>query len=397
MEAKLSNIRLSTVVPGQMTVENTVHHLTNTDLAMKHHYIKAVYFFNNEFAELGLIISDLKTAMSHLLSRYFTVAGRIRRRPEDNRPFIKCNDGGVRVVEAESNTSIDEWVEMKHSDVSELAYRDHVLGPDLQFSPLLFLQFTKFKCGGFSVGLNWSHVIGDAFSTSTFVNMWAQIVNCKTLSHISISTKLQISERPSTFQNIDLVGNHWFNVNNTKMVTFSLHISSKNLDQITSKANAKPFQALCATIWKSLAKIRAQLEPKTVTICTYGSQKNEIKSQGNNQRVSKVVVDFTVSEASVIDLAELITVKQNNSDAMFYGETLTFVNLEEAKLYGFELKGHKPVLANYAMTGVGDEGVALVLQGPENYRGRLLTMTLPSDQVVALKNELIKEWNIGRD
>ncbi|XP_023750489.1 protein ECERIFERUM 26-like [Lactuca sativa] len=412
MEAKLSNIRLSTVVPGEVTAANTIRRCTNADLAMKFHYIKGVYFFTKEAAD-GLIIFELKTAMSYLLNLYSTVAGRIRRRLENNRPFIKCNDSGIRVVEAESNTTVDEWVEMK-CDVSELAYSGHVLGPDLEFSPLVSIQFTRFKCGGLSVGLSWSHILGDALFASTFMNLWSKVIKGETLSQIPITintnnTKIPVQEKTYAFRGVDLAENLWCNANNTKMVTFSLHISSKIVDRITSNANAKPFEALSAIIWKSLAKIREQHDPKIVTFCTYGSPKNEIKAQRNGHFVSRVVVDFTVSEAKVTDLAQMITNttlndsvliedfvdgENKSSDVTFYGETLTFVNIQGANLYGFELKGHKPVFVNYMMAGSGDEGVILVLQGPENCSGVLVTMTLPRDEVISLKNELQNEWYI---
>ncbi|KAL4566090.1 hypothetical protein LXL04_030200 [Taraxacum kok-saghyz] len=410
MEAKLYNIRLSTVVPGRVTVANTIRRFTNADLAMKHHYIKGVYFFKKEAAE-GLIVFELKTAMGNLLSLYCTVAGRIRRRLEDNRPFIKCNDSGIRVVEAESNTTVDEWVEMK-CDVRELAYSGHVLGPDLEFSPLVSIQFTRFKCGGISVGLSWSHILGDALFASTFMNMWSKVIKGESLSKIPLTvnthnTKLPVQEKPYSFRGVDLVENIWCNTKNNEMTTFSIHISPKNVTQIISSTNAKPFEALSAIIWKSLAKLRAEIEPKIVTLCAYGFQNNENKAQGNGHLVSKVSVDFMVSAAKVADLAELITNKTlnnsvliedfvdretKNSDVTFYGETLTFINLQGVNIYGFELKGHKPILVNYMMAGVGDEGVVLILQGPKICNGVLITMTLPTDEVVGLKDEIKKEW-----
>lgn len=275
-------------------------------------------------------------------------------------------------------------------------------------------QFTRFKCGGLSVGLNWSHILGDALFASTFMNLWSKVIKGETLSQIPITintnnTKIPVQEKTYAFRGVDLAENLWCNANNTKMVTFSLHISSKIVDRITSNANAKPFEALSAIIWKSLAKIREQHDPKIVTFCTYGSPKNEIKAQRNGHFVSRVVVDFTVSEAKVTDLAQMITNttlndsvliedfvdgENKSSDVTFYGETLTFVNIQGANLYGFELKGHKPVFVNYMMAGSGDEGVILVLQGPENCSGVLVTMTLPRDEVISLKNELQNEWYI---
>ncbi|KAI3778197.1 hypothetical protein L2E82_07297 [Cichorium intybus] len=274
-------------------------------------------------------------------------------------------------------------------------------------------QVTRFKCGGFSIGLSWSHILGDASLASTFMNMWGQVIKCQPLSQIPVvktsNTKIPIKEKPYFFRGDDRVGNLWCNANNTKMATFTLHISPKNVYQVTSTTNAKPFEALSAIIWKSIAKIREEREPKIVTLCSYGSQKNEIKAKGNGHFVSRVVVDFMVSEARVTDLAQLITNKTlNDSDLIedfvdrehknlngtFYGETLTFVNLQRANLYGFELKGHKPVIVNYMMAGIGDEGVVLVLHGPENCGGLLVTMTLPSDEIVGLRNDIKRKWGI---
>lgn len=141
------NKRVSTAVPATLTPENNrVQQLTNIDLAMKLHYLRGVYFFKNEAVQ-GLDISSIKVSMFELLSLYYPAAGRIRR-PEDGggRPTIKCNDSGVRICEAESDKSVEEWMEMIKDDYelnSHLNYH-HVLGPDLGFSPLVFLQVSLY-------------------------------------------------------------------------------------------------------------------------------------------------------------------------------------------------------------------------------------------------------------
>ncbi|KAK1371979.1 hypothetical protein POM88_038071 [Heracleum sosnowskyi] len=80
--------------------------------------------------------------------------------------------------------------------------------------------------------------------------------------------------------------------------------------------------------------------------------------------------------ANVVQLAELIGKKQvndremieelidkenGNLDCIVYGRNLTFVNLEDLKMYEMELKGVKTVYADYTIDGVGDNGVILVL------------------------------------
>ncbi|KAL6137143.1 hypothetical protein ACLB2K_062438 [Fragaria x ananassa] len=43
------------------------------------------------------------------------MAGRIRR-SENGWPFIKCNDSGVRIVEARCDETVDEWLAMALGD-----------------------------------------------------------------------------------------------------------------------------------------------------------------------------------------------------------------------------------------------------------------------------------------
>lgn len=137
-ETLLSDLKFSSVVPAKVTGD-TDYELTNLDLALKLHYVKAVYFFNSE-AVRGLTIYDLKKPMFQLLELFFTSSGRIRRSQTTGRPFVKCNDGGVRIVEAFCDKSMEEWMAMDgDSRHDRLAY-SQVLGPDLGFSPLVFIQ-----------------------------------------------------------------------------------------------------------------------------------------------------------------------------------------------------------------------------------------------------------------
>lgn len=149
---EVCNRKLTTAVPATQTGENKVSELTDMDLAMKLHYIEGVYFFTSEAAE-GLRPEDLKGALFHCLSRFFTASGRVRR-SETGRPFIKCNDSGIRIVEADCDQTIEQVLATKdHSFHSSLAYTQH-LGPDLGFSPLVIIQvLLSFSPSVFSIFL----------------------------------------------------------------------------------------------------------------------------------------------------------------------------------------------------------------------------------------------------
>ncbi|CAN6678908.1 unnamed protein product [Malus baccata var. baccata] len=433
-----SGTRLSSVVPATVTSDrNKVHELTDMDLAMKLHYIKGVYLFKSEAVE-GLTIYDLKKPIFQLLQLYFTASGRIRR-SETGRPFIRCNDSGVRIVEAHSEETVDELLAMAIEDSSALnglAY-DQVLGPDLGFSPLVFVQFTWFKCGGMSVGLSWAHVLGDAFSASDFINMWGKFMaghappkspRPPEPGRRSQLQTLSIPGTPCSLKRVDSVGDHWLTTNSCQTKTHTFHISAKKLDHLFSSISCPPsqsakfsaFEVLSAVIWKSLSKTKKENSEKIqiVTICAKNSRERELELPSNDMVFSTVEADFSVAKADVSKLAELIVNKRaeengiirevvrrdnGNSDFIAYGAKLTFVNLEEAEIYGLELKGQKPVYANYTIDGVGDEGGVLVLPAGPKYgkdkaranEGHLVTAILPENQLAQLRNELETEWSIA--
>ena len=146
--------RLSTVVPGSVTGEAVDYELADADLLHKLHYLRAVHVFRAPApgdAAAALAVRELKEPMFPWLDMYFPVSGRLRRRPAADdgevgaaagRPYVRCNDCGVRVVEAAIDATVEEWLEQEAERgglCKALAY-DKVIGPELFFSPLLYVQ-----------------------------------------------------------------------------------------------------------------------------------------------------------------------------------------------------------------------------------------------------------------
>ncbi|KAF6143544.1 hypothetical protein GIB67_029713 [Kingdonia uniflora] len=414
-ETPVYGLRFSSVVPAQVTGD-LVHELTNMDLAMKLHYLRGVYFFKSNAVQ-GLTTHNFKEPMFKWLELYYQISGRIRR-SETGRPFVKCNDGGVRIIEAKCNVSIEEWLEMEdESDLNKSLVSGQVLGFDLAYSPLVLIQFTSFKCGGISVGLSWAHVLGDAFSATKFINLWSQI-----LAGVQPPKSLNLSAQPTTEESKILVtsplslkqvkhaGDHWKFTNTCKMRSFTFQITAKQLNNLHSSKQIPTFEALSSVIWQSVAKIREGSEPRMVTVVKNGSGSGENWVLSNNQIVSVVRADFSIVEADPSKLAELINKeavdekiqieeivekKERVSDVILYGGNLTFVDLQDVELYGLKIQGYKPVFANYTIDSIGDEGVVIVLPGQEEAeekgaRGKTVTVIVPENEVSALKCELRK-------
>lgn len=422
-------LKFSSVVPGRMIGENKSQELKHIDLAMKLHYLKGLYFFPNNNNNL-ISIDKLKIPMFELLVSYFMACGRIRSSSDpEARPVIKLNDAGIRIVEAQSSKTVDEWLAMEEffSLQDQLIY-GCALGPDLGFSPLVFIQLTWFKCSGISVGLSWAHILGDVFSASAFMNnlgqhlqgQKAQILAFPDLPKPEYPLRSP-SQDPLSLKRVDPVHDHWVAPTNCKMLTHFFSLSSTQLDEMLSRVHGpkvdeermgKYFEVISAIMWKTIAKIRKELEPKNVTICRPKSLNREQVIPYNGQVISTIEADFSASRANVLELVSLInenTVNESDMveemverdkgkfDYIVYGANLTFVDMEDASIYGFKVEGERPIFASYTIGGVGEEGCVLVLPRPKDGnngddREKLVVVTLPEYELDEVKNELKNEW-----
>lgn len=138
IQNSIYDINISTVVPGLMSGHDTVQEPGAMDLVMKLHYLRIVYYFKTPTFD-GFTILKIKETMFNWLNNAYITCGRFRR-ADSGRPFIKCNDSGVRVIEAKCRLSLDEWLESKDDSKHKLLVSNQVLGPDLAYSPLVLIQ-----------------------------------------------------------------------------------------------------------------------------------------------------------------------------------------------------------------------------------------------------------------
>ncbi|GJR43627.1 eceriferum 26-like protein, partial [Tanacetum coccineum] len=138
-ESPIYDVKISTVGPGYVSGQGVVQELNGMDLAMKLHYIRNVYYFRRPALE-GLTIINIKETMFYWLNHAYIPCGRFRK-SDSGRPSIKCNDCGVRLIEAKCKMSLDEWLQSKDDEGHKLLVPNQFLGPDLPYSPLVLMQF----------------------------------------------------------------------------------------------------------------------------------------------------------------------------------------------------------------------------------------------------------------
>ncbi|CAA0818646.1 Protein ECERIFERUM 26 [Striga hermonthica] len=422
MEEKglIYDVKLSSIGPGNVTGPDSIFEPGSMGLAMKLHYLRGVYYLERPAFE-GLSTLEIKEPMFTWLNQYPPTCGRFRR-AESGRPYVKCNDCGVRFVEAKCGQTMAEWLEAQDLTAREaLLLTNHSIGPDLAFSPLIYIQLTKFKCGGAAVGLSWAHLLGDAFSATEYMNSLGRVVaGCGPNRPINLGHTTpkpvnsngwpKVVAEPLSIKRVDPpVGDDWTLLSSTKMDTFSFDVTPMQLSQIQTKLGLEfsSFEAISAIMWKCIAKTRVEdSEPRIVTICKREEEHKNATHLRNGQVVSVVkAAGFSTAQADPSKLASLMKNEafdethmieeamereEGLADFIVYGANLTFVNLEEAGFYEFEYRGEKAIRVSYKMDGVGEKGLVMVLSGPKG-EGRSVVVVVPENEIGGLKMELERE------
>ncbi|KAL0393802.1 UNVERIFIED_CONTAM: Methanol O-anthraniloyltransferase [Sesamum latifolium] len=118
----------------------------------------------------------IREALARTLVYYYPYAGRLIEGP-DNKFMVDCTAEGVVFVEADASVGIDQlgdtvqppcpYPELLMSDVPG---SDGMLG-----CPLMLVQVTRFKCGGFVLAIRFNHVISDALGSLQFVTAMSEM------------------------------------------------------------------------------------------------------------------------------------------------------------------------------------------------------------------------------
>ncbi|CAM6097014.1 unnamed protein product [Calypogeia fissa] len=111
----------------------------------------------------------VRAAIGKVLVPFFPNGGRLMRQ-EDGRIAIKCEGQGVLFVEADSDACIDDFGDFAGQPAMQEVVPKVETTDDISSSPLVFLQVTRFKCGGVAFGVKTHHYVNDGVSGTQFNN-----------------------------------------------------------------------------------------------------------------------------------------------------------------------------------------------------------------------------------
>ncbi|CAO2831255.1 unnamed protein product [Amaranthus hypochondriacus] len=233
--------------------------------------IRTIYCFKSKEKGNELAAQVLKDALSKVLVHYYPLAGRLTISPQ-GKLIVNCDgetDGAV-FVEAEADCNMDEIGDSTKPDpvtLGKLVYEVPGVKSLLQ-TPLLVVQVTKFKCGGFSLGCCVNHCMVDGIAAMEFVNAWGATARGLALNTPPFLDRMILNARDppkvefkhQEFDEIqDISGTNTLYTEQMQYQSFSF--DTNLLERLKAKAmeggtlkTCTTFEALSAFVWRARSK-----------------------------------------------------------------------------------------------------------------------------------------------
>ncbi|KAK9055301.1 hypothetical protein SSX86_026383 [Deinandra increscens subsp. villosa] len=253
-------------------------------------HVPTIYFYPHSPDDWLTLIQTLKTSLSSILVHFFPLAGRLSVIP-GGRLELDCNAQGVQFLDA--------YADMKLVDMDTLLPSPvyHQLIPSIDYqttpleeTPLLVLQVTRFVCGGFSLGLNISHVAVDGQSAIHFVSEWARVSRGEPLEAPPYLDRkvLRAGDPPMTSEVVNheefgpppvLIDPSDVNERDNETTVTMLKLTAAQVAKLRNKANESwkgetgrgftRYEAITAHVWRSSCKARNHKpeQPSALAFC----------------------------------------------------------------------------------------------------------------------------------
>ncbi|KAI4973975.1 hypothetical protein ZWY2020_041756 [Hordeum vulgare] len=290
-----------------------VHAVSNLDLVLGPFPIHLVSIYPPPPRGLGPVLAAVRAALPAYLSRFFPFAGRVVRDPDTNIPEVACDNAGAELVVADA-----AGVPLAAVDFARV---DRSLGMiQIPFDPAfaLSLQVVRFACGGFALTVATNHLLADGRAFVLLLNCLAEMVRGgggglsrgPLLDRSSLlaprsppvygpSLDAEFARfTPATMINPLLAAameRRLYRIDAADLV--ALQNAASSAGRRTSR-----FVALCAHVWKLLARAVGDSDPNCRMAWIVDGRKCVEPSEGALDMYMGNVVTYTSREAPVAEL-----------------------------------------------------------------------------------------------
>ncbi|KAK9090067.1 hypothetical protein Sjap_023244 [Stephania japonica] len=254
-----------TLVPPADETPKGLYYLSNLDQNIAV-IIRTVYCFKSDEKGNERAGEVLKDALAKVLVYYYPSAGRITISSE-GKLIINCTGEGGVLVEAEADCKMEDIGDITKPDpvtLGKLVY-DIPGAKNILEMPPLVAQVTRFKCGGFVLGLCMNHCMFDGIGAMEFVSSWGETARGLPLSippyldrsiiKARVPPKIEFTHQE--FAEIDDISNT-SSLYEEEILYRSFCFDTEKLEQLKKKAlednaieKCTTFEALSAFVWKA--------------------------------------------------------------------------------------------------------------------------------------------------
>ncbi|XP_010250620.1 PREDICTED: omega-hydroxypalmitate O-feruloyl transferase-like [Nelumbo nucifera] len=267
-----------TLVPPAEETKRGLYFLSNLDQNIAV-IVRTVYCFKSDGKGNKQAGEIIREALAKVLVHYYPLAGRLTFSSE-GKLIVDCTGDGAVLVEAEANCTLGEIGDITKPDpvtLGKLVY-DIPGAKNILEMPPLVAQVTKFKCGGFVLGLCMNHCMFDGLGAMEFVNSWGETARGLPLTVPPVLDRSILKARcppkmafsHDEFSEINDVSNT-AELYQEEMLYRSFCFDPDKLEQLKLKAmkdgvleKCTTFEVLSAFVWRARTKsLRLQPDQQT--------------------------------------------------------------------------------------------------------------------------------------
>ncbi|XP_047078368.1 acyl transferase 1-like [Lolium rigidum] len=166
------------VAPARPTPRETKALSDMDDCTYLRHYIGAILFFRPVRREPAATdpAEAIRAALAEALVHYYPLAGRLREMP-GGRLAVECTAQGAVFVDADADVRLEDFGQPAlppYPCIEELVCDVDDYTPVLG-NPLIYMQLTRLRCGGFVLSVHTCHNVADGFGLLQFVKAIADL------------------------------------------------------------------------------------------------------------------------------------------------------------------------------------------------------------------------------
>ncbi|XP_020094694.1 protein ECERIFERUM 26-like [Ananas comosus] len=372
---RVTVVAKSTAVGVKPVRAGKTHPLSAPDHAMGRHTLHLVYYYRPSPA---LDRDRLLESLSEVLSYYPAMTGRLtwqHHDPQDETAgagsgawVVKCNDAGVRMVDARADATLEEWLRTASDEEEmELAYWEP-MGPEPYVWSPYYIQITEFKEKGYGVGVSCTHMHGDPTCVAVFLKAWSDAHRRAVLAHHPFF-------QPTAF-----------------LSPFAALASLFWLRIASASSSSSPAAAAAAVEGEAALTLGVDFRKRMSAPLPMGYYGNAVFFSRARADLSRgwahaaAELDRHVAELDegrdVWAHAQWLRARPRDAPFQMYGPELTCVALDHVPAYAAEFEaGVGPAHAAFRIGGAEGEGLIVVAPSPPEAgdAARTVTLTLPSE------------------